>query len=266
MMNGSTLRHGSGQATILLIEDDVSSAVPLTIGLQDQGFRALRAMAGRQGLEYARAAQPDLVLLDAMLPQMDSFAVCHTLRQESVVPIIMLSARHHETDRVKGLEIGVDDYVVRPFSFPELVARMRTLLHRRGLDFHQTSPPSDRIVVDNIVLDRATHQVWRDGRLVELSPREYNLLCVLMENTGRAIPHQDLFDQVWGEGWFGDRHTLHVYICWLRRKLEDDASAPRYIQTVRGYGYRFMDPTATLADAAYLSKLPTVPNQISTSS
>ena len=250
MLNRPTLRHGSVQATILLIEDDVSSAVPLTIGLQDRGFRALHATDGQQGLEYARAAQPDLILLDAMLPQTDSFAMCRTLRQESVVPIVMLNAGGHGTDRVKGLEIGADDYLVKPFSFQELVARMQALLCQRRLNFRQTSPPSDRIVVGDIVLDRATRQVWRVGRPVELSPREYDLLCVLMENAGKAVSRQGLLDQVWGEGWVGDSHTLNVHICWLRRKLEDDPSAPRYIQTVRGYGHRFVDPAASLADAA----------------
>jgi DNA-binding response OmpR family regulator len=249
-MNRLTTRRGSMQATILLIEDNVSSAVPLTIGLQDQGFRAFHATDGRQGLEYVRAARPDLILLDAMLPQMDSFAVCRTLRRESVVPIILLSACGHETNRVKSLEVGADDYVVKPFSFQELVARMRALLGSRGLDFRQTFPLSDRIVVGDIVLDRVTRQVWRDGRLVEMSPREYDLLCVLMENAGKAVSRQDLLDQVWGEGWIGDRHTLNVHICWLRAKLEDDPSAPRYIRTVRGYGHRLMDPAASLADAA----------------
>lgn len=249
-MDRWTPRRGPAQVTILLIENDVSSAVPLTIGLQDHGFRALHATDGQQGLEYARAAQPDLVLLDAMLPQMDGFAVCRTLRQESVVPIIMLSVGGHETDRVKGLGISADDYLVKPFSFQELVARMRTLLGRRELDRRQTSPPSNRIVVGDIVLDRATRQVRRAGRLVKMSPREYDLLCVLMENTGKAIPRQDLFDQAWGEGWIGDTHTLDVHICWLRGKLEDDPSAPRYIQTVRGYGYRLVDTAEWLADAA----------------
>jgi DNA-binding response OmpR family regulator len=257
MLNGSMLRHGSMQATILLIEDDVSSAVALTIALQDQGFRALHATDGHQGVEYARAAQPDLILLDVMLPQMDSFAVCRILRQESGVPVVMLGACGHETNRVKSLETVADDYVVEPFSpstrsgqsFQELVARMRALLGRHGLDCRSPSPPSDRIAVGDIVLDRATRQVWRADRLVELSPREYDLLCVLMENAGKAVSRQGLLDQVWGEGWIGDSHTLDVHICWLRRKLEDDASAPRYIQTVRGYGHRFMDPAESLADA-----------------
>jgi len=127
---------------------------------------------------------------------------------------------------------------------------MRALLGRHGLDYRPPSPPSDRIVVGDIVVDRAARQVWRADRLVKLSPREYDLLCVLMENAGKAVSRQGLLDQVWGEDWIGDSHTLNVHICWLRRKLGDDSSAPRYIQTVRGYGHRLMDPAVSLADAA----------------
>lgn len=251
-----TASGGTAQATILLVEDDVSSAVPLTSGLRDHGFRALHATNGQQGLEYARAVQPDLILLDAMLPRRGGFAVCHTLRQESVVPIIMLSGPSEESDRVRGLEMGADDYIVEPYSFRELVARVRALLRRRELDRWQVSPPSDRIVVGDVVLDRTSRQVWRAGRLVEMSQREHDLLRVLMENAGEAISRQDLLDRVWGKGWIGDPHTLNVYICWLRRKLEDDPSAPRYIQTVlRSYGYRFVDPATSLAYAAQPAKL-----------
>jgi DNA-binding response OmpR family regulator len=205
-------------STILLIEDDVSTAVPLTVGLQDQGFKALHATDGQQGLEYARAVQPNLVLLNAMLPQMDGFAVCCTLRRDSAVPIIMLAAHGGERDRVRGLEIGADDYVVEPYSFRELLARMRALLRRRELDRDQPSPPRDRIVAGDIVLDRAALQVWRDGHLVELRQREFDLLCVLMEYAGQAVPRHELLDHVWGEDWIGDPRTLDVHICWLRGK------------------------------------------------
>jgi len=228
-------------ATILLVEGDVGAAVRLTRGLQDQGFRALHATDGRQGLEYARAAQPDLVLLDAMLPRMDGLTLCRTLRQESVVPIIMLSANGHAGDRIKGLEMGADDVVARPFSREELVARVRALLRRRELDRRQMSPPKDRIGMGDIVLDRAAHQVWKDGRPIDMPQREYEMLRVLMENAGQAVSKRELLDQVWGEGWIGYPRTLNVHIYRLRQKLEDDPSAPRYIQTVRSYGYRFVD-------------------------
>jgi len=220
----------------------------LTIGFRDQVSPALHTTHGQQSLEYACGAQPDLILLDAVLSQMDTFAVCGVLRQEPIVLIIMPNACGNETSHVKDMEIGANDYLVEPFGLRELIARMRAVLRCRGLDFRQISPPSDRIVVGDIVLDRASRQVWRAGRLVKMSPREYDLLCVLMENAGTPVSRQELLDQVWGEGWIGDRHTLNVHICWLRRKLEDDLSAPHYIQTVCRYGYRFVDPV--LADAA----------------
>lgn len=235
-------------STILLVENDMSTALPLIIDLQDEGFRALHARDGRQGLEYARAAQPDLVLLSATLPRMDGFAVCRTLRRESVVPIIMLSANGHAGDCVRGLEIGADDFIAKPFSSQELVARVRALLRRRELDRRQVCPPNDRIEVGDIVLDRAAHQVWRAGQLIEMPQREYDVLRVLMENAGQAVPRQELLDQVWGEGWIGYSRTLNVHIYRLRQKLEDDPSAPRYIQTVRRYGYRFVDPAVSPVD------------------
>ncbi len=231
--------------TILLVENDLGTAVLLITELRDQGFRPLHATDGHQGLRYVRAAQPDLVLLDALLPRVDGFAVCSTLRQESVVPIIMLSPNGHATDRVRGLELGADDYMVKPFSFPELVARIRALLRRRELDRRLLSPPSGRIVVGDIVLDRAAHQVRKAGRLIQMPGREYGLLRVLMEHAGRAVPHRELLDQVWGEGWVGYSRTLNVHIYRLRQKLEDDPSIPNYIRSVRGYGYRFIDPTAS---------------------
>ncbi|HHH41987.1 MAG TPA: response regulator transcription factor [Chloroflexi bacterium] len=239
----------SDPTTILLIEDDRSIAEPLIFGLQAEGYRVLHAPDGRQGLEMARRERPDLILLDVMLPGLNGFTLCHTLRQESTVPILMLTARGQEMDRVMGLELGADDYIVKPFSFRELLARVRAILRRRELDRGEVSPPADRIVVGEIVLDRTARQVWRSGRPVELRQREFDLLCVLMEETGRAMPRQELLDRVWGENWIGDPRTLDVHIRWLREKLEDDPSAPRYIQTLRGYGYRFVDPDASPADS-----------------
>ncbi len=235
--------------TILLVEDDQSIAEPLIFGLEDEGFQVLHAADGHQSLELARAESPDLVLLDVMLPGMDGFTVCRMLRRESAVPIIMLTARGQELDRVMGLEIGADDYVVKPFSFRELLARVRATLRRRELDLGQASPPSERIAVGDMVLDRTARQVWRAGRLIELRQREFDLLCALMENLGKAVPRHELLDRVWGENWIGDPRTLDVHIRWLREKVEDDPSAPRYIQTVRGYGYRFVDPDAGPVDA-----------------
>ena len=247
-------------STILLVDNDVGAAARLIVGLQDQGFRVLHATDGRQGLQYARAARPDLVLLAADpstsrrgelvepsgqgLPRLDGLAVCRTLRQESVVPIIMIGAGDRERERVRGLELGADDYVVKPFSFQELIARVRALLRRRELDRRQLCPPRGRIAAGDIVLDRAARQVWRAGRRLDLRRREFELLCALMENAGHALPRHDLLDQVWGENWVGDPRTVDVHIRWLRKKVEDEPSAPRYIKTVHGYGYRFVAPAA----------------------
>lgn len=237
--------------TLLLIEDDESIAEPLLFGLRDAGFQVLHAADGYRGLELARTKQPDLVLLDVLLPGMDGFAVCRTLRRESTIPIIMLTARGQEMDRVMGLEIGADDYIVKPFSFRELLARVRALLRRRELDRDREAVlPNERLQVGDIVLDRNTHQVWQAGRLIELRQREFDLIRILMENVNKAIPRQELLDRVWGEDWIGDPRTLDVHIRWLREKIEDDPSAPRYIETVRGYGYRLVDPKARPAHPA----------------
>src|SRR5581483_7658148 len=186
---------------------------------------------GLQGLALARGARPDVVLLDVMLPSMDGFQLCRTLRQESAVPIIMLTARGQELDRVMGLELGADDYVVKPFSFRELMARVRAALRRRALDRGEQSTAAEQMMVGDVTLDRAARLVWRGRELVELTPREFSLLA-------------ELLDRVWGASWVGDPRTLDVHVRWLREKLEADPSAPRYLQTVRGYGYRFVDPAA----------------------
>ncbi len=238
MTHQRTLQYRSGHATVLLVEDEVSTALPLIIGLQDQGFRALHATEGRQGLEYVRVAQPDLVLLDAMLPRMDGFSVCRTLRQKSAVPILLLITR--KAEQVHALEAGADGCLVKPFQLRELLARVRATLRRRALNGSYGALPGDRIALGDIVLDRATRQVWRAGCPIKLRRREFELLGVLMENAGHALSRHALLDRVWGEDWVGDPRTLDVHICWLRSKLGDDPSAPRYIQTVHGYGYRFV--------------------------
>ncbi len=234
---------------ILLVEDDENIAEPLIFGLKNEGFEVLHATDGQEGLRLARAQLPDAVLLDVMLPGADGFAVCRTLRAESNVPILMLTARGQELDRVMGLELGADDYIVKPFSFRELLARLHAILRRRQLDRGEASPPADRLTIGQVVLDRTARQVTRNGRRVELTQREFDLLAVLMEHCGQALQRQELLDWVWGEEWIGDTRTLDVHVRWLREKLEDDASAPRYIQTLRGYGYRFVDPYAPVLDS-----------------
>jgi len=230
--------------TLLLIEDDEVIAEPLIFGLQDAGFRVLHSTDGKEGITLARSASPDLILLDVMLPGMDGFSVCRVLRRESTIPILMLTARGQEMDRVMGLELGADDYIVKPFSFRELLARVRATLRRRDLD-RGTKDQHTRLTVRYLVLDQTARQVWHKGQLLELTQREFDLLQVLMSHIGKAISRQDLLDRVWGENWIGDVRTLDVHIRWLREKVEDDPSTPHYIETVRGYGYRFTDPNLT---------------------
>jgi len=238
-------RHGS---TVLLVEDDNGIAEPLIFGLRDEGFEVHHASTGRGGLQLARTTHPDVVLLDVMLPDVDGFTVCRTLRKESSVPILMLTARGQELEKVMGLEVGADDYVVKPFSFRELVSRVRAILRRRALDRGE-APPADRLAAGPIVLERTARRVWRDGRAVDLRPREFDLLRVLLEHAGEALSREDLLTRVWGAEWVGDPRTLDVHIHWLREKL-DDPSQPTLIETVRGHGYRLAArPRASSDDA-----------------
>ncbi len=233
----------SGEASrsaslLLVVEDDDAIARPLQFGLQQEGFRVVRAANGREALEQAQKVKPHLVLLDVMLPEMDGYEVCRRLRRETNVPIIMLTARGQELERVFGLEIGADDYVVKPFSFRELVARIRIHLRRSG-NLKDGEMQSRAIAIGDIRIDPDARQVWRKGQPVELSRREFDLLLALMERSGQALSRQELLDLVWGESWVGTPRTLDVHIRWLREKLEDDPSQPRYLETVYGYGYRF---------------------------
>lgn len=235
--------------TILLVEDDDNIAEPLIFGLENEGFKVVHAKEGRQALQLARTVSPSAILLDVMLPGMDGFQVCRTLRKESGVPILMLTARAQELDRVMGLELGADDYIAKPFSFRELLARVRAVLRRRELDRGERNSHADRLSSGEIVLDCTARRVWRSSQVVELTTREFDLLRVLMERRGEAIQRQDLLDKVWGEEWIGDTRTLDVHIRWLREKLEDDPSTPRHLQTVRGFGYRFVDPDVPSTDS-----------------
>mgnify|MGYP001308343195 CR=1 FL=1 len=237
---------GESGVTVLVIEDDEGIADPLIFGLRDEGFEVHHASSGRAGLQLARATHPDVVLLDVMLPDVDGFTVCRTLRKESSVPILMLTARGQELERVMGLEVGADDYVVKPFSFRELVSRVRVILRRRALDRGE-APPADRLSAGPIVLERTARRVWRSGRPVDLRPREFDLLRVLVEHAGQALTREELLTQVWGADWVGDPRTLDVHIHWLREKLDDPAE-PTLIETVRGHGYRLVDRSPPAAD------------------
>ncbi len=227
--------------TLLLIDDDELITSPVTRVLNEAGYQTLVAHDGRTGLELARDGQPDLVILDVMMPEMDGWAVCRELRARSSVPILMLTALGEEVDRVLGLELGADDYLTKPFSMRELAARIRALLRRVALDrAHRAA--SDRLVIGEVTLDLTTRRVHRAEQELSLRFKEFELLSLLMSRPGEVVTRATLFDEVWGTDWLGDTRTLDVHIRWLREKIEADPGDPRYIQTVRGVGYRFATP------------------------
>jgi DNA-binding response OmpR family regulator len=221
---------------ILLVDDEPLITESLEYSLKQEGFEVVVAYDGYQALELTRQEEPDLVVLDIMLPGMDGWETCRRLRQQSTVPIIMLTARGQEIDRVLGLEMGADDYLAKPFSFRELLARIRAIFRRMAFE---EPLKSKQLQIGHVRLDEAAHKVYREDEELTLTQKEYDLLVTLMSNAGNVVNRADLLDQVWGVEWLGDTRTLDVHIHWLREKVEEDPSQPRYIQTVRGVGYRF---------------------------
>lgn len=224
---------------LLLIDDDPMITEPLVRQLGLAGYELLVAHDGRSGLELAQAKQPDLVVLDVMMPEMDGWEVCRKLRQYSVVPILMLTALGDEVDRILGLELGADDYLTKPFSVRELKARIKALLRRVELDQQATSARNE-LVVGDIRVELDSRQVFKNGELLQLRYKEFELLSLLLSRAGDVVTRAELFDKIWGTDWLGDTRTLDVHIRWLREKIEADPSRPRYIQTVRGVGYRLV--------------------------
>lgn len=223
---------------LLLVEDDQRIADPLIFGLESEGYAVIHAANGHVGLDLLRQHQPALILLDVMLPGIDGFQFLRQMRKESQVPVIMVTARDQEMDRVMGLESGADDYIVKPFSFRELLARVRANLRRVQVVRTAQEQPK-RIEIGEIDLDAEAHLARREGRPLELTEKEFALLEALMTHAGRVVQRHQLLDLVWGEEWVGGPRTLDVHIRWLREKIEQDPSAPQLILTVRGYGYRF---------------------------
>ncbi len=224
---------------ILLVEDEESITVPLSEALGREGFETSVAGSAAAALDLAKQVRPDLVLLDVMLPDGSGFDVARELRRDSQVPIIMLTARGEEADRVAGLELGADDYVIKPFSARELVARVRAVLRR-------TAEAGERrvagaIAIGEVRLDADRRSTTFQGNKLELSRKEFDLLRLLMENAGSVVTRERLIDEVWDTNWFGSTKTLDVHVSGLRKKLGDDSSAPRYIHTVRGVGFRFAE-------------------------
>jgi two-component system response regulator RegX3 len=231
-----------GRRTILMVEDEESITVPLAEALAREGFDTEVAGTVAQALELAGTVAPDLVLLDVMLPDGSGYDVCRELRSQSRVPIIMLTARGEETDRVVGLELGADDYIVKPFSAREVAARIRAVLRRAG----ETGPPVRAapapLKVGGLRLDPSKRSATLDGAELDLTRKEFELLELLMREAGSVITRERLIDEVWDVNWFGSTKTLDVHVSGLRRKLGDDPSSPRYLHTVRGVGFRFSGP------------------------
>jgi two-component system response regulator RegX3 len=222
---------------ILLIEDEDSISDPLASALLKEGFDVRTAETAAAGLESFRARPPDLVLLDVMLPDGDGKDVLRAIRSSSRVPVVMLTARGEEMDRVLGLELGADDYVTKPFSAAELVARLRAVLRRS--EPSAAAATAAALEVGDVSMNLETHRVTRGGEEVELTVKEFELLRVLLEHGGKVVRRQALVGEVWDPSWFGSTKTVDVHVSALRRKLGDDPSDPRYVHTVRGVGFRF---------------------------
>jgi two-component system response regulator RegX3 len=221
---------------VLVIENEESISEPLAEALEREGFAAEVAATAGQGMEKFRTWAPELVLLDVMLPDGDGREVLRDIRAVSRVPVVMLTARGEESDKIVGLELGADDYVTKPFSAKELVARMRAVLRRTA-----ASPPSQAtsFEVGGVTINLDTRAVTLDGQALDLTLKEFELLRMLMEQAGRVVSRGDLIDEVWDTNWFGPTKTLDVHVSSLRKKLGDDTAAPRYIHTARGVGFRF---------------------------
>ncbi len=230
---------------ILVVDDEKPIVEILQYNLEKEGFEVLTAFDGEEALRLAASGFPDLIVLDIMLPLKDGFTVCRELRAKSDVPIIMLTAKELEMDKVLGLELGADDYVTKPFSAREITARIKAILRRSGLKSRSGREDRDKIVVGKIVVDQDEMQVYHQGELVDLTLREYNLLVFLIKKPGFVFSRDQLMSQVWGYDYLGDERTVDVTIRRLREKLEVDPAKPDYIYTKRGVGYFFRRREAT---------------------
>ncbi len=224
---------------ILVVDDEERMVRFIRINLEHDGFTVVEAYNGKQALQRLRDQTPDLILLDVMMPDLNGFEVLEMIREISNVPVIMLTAKGEEDDRVRGLELGADDYITKPFSQRELVSRIRAVLRRVegvGGSMHGLIEVDDRLKID---FDR--REVWLEGKIVKLRPTEYRLLYHLVQNAGWVITHDQLLAKVWGYEYRDEPHYVRLYINYLRQKLEKDPANPKYILTERGVGYRFVD-------------------------
>jgi len=230
---------------ILVIEDDRTLLDVLGYNLRNEGYEVYVAGDGVTAVEMARKENPDLVILDIMLPELDGFEVCRILRKDMTIPILMLTAKVEETDKIVGLEIGANDYMTKPFSFRELMARIKALLRRSNISraddmtaIERTSPTAN---AGNLKIDFNRYQVFIDDKPLNISHREFDLLAFLMRNRGQVFTRDQLLEKVWGYDYAGDTRTVDVHVRWLRKKIEDDPANPRWLVTVRGVGYKFLE-------------------------
>ena len=229
---------------ILVVEDEFSISEPFSRLLAREGFDPVVAPTVSEALDEFTRQRPDLILLDLGLPDGDGRDVAREVRRESEVPIIMLTARGTETDRIVGLEIGADDYVVKPFSSAEVIARIRAVLRRAPAEAEEAPDDREAIEVRGLRIDPASRKASLDGEELDLSRKEFDLLAEIAYASGDVVSRDELMSRVWDENWFGSTKTLDVHVGWLRKKLGDDASDPCWIETVRGVGFRLADPDA----------------------
>ncbi|HSN94374.1 MAG TPA: response regulator transcription factor [Anaerolineaceae bacterium] len=233
------MEKSSHKYRILVVDDERGLVRIIRLNLEQDGFEVFEANNGAQAMDRLRAVIPDLVLLDVMMPDLDGFTVLRMIREVGNTPVIMLTAKGEEGDKVKGLELGADDYVTKPFSPKELASRIRAVL-RRG-NFAGDSEEGLVEVDDRLKIDFGRHQVFIDGQEVKLRPTEYRLLNHLVKNAGWVLTHDQILQKVWGYEYDNEPHYVRLYINYLRNKLEKDPSNPQYILTERGIGYRFVD-------------------------
>lgn len=232
--------------TILIVEDELSLQETLAYNLKKEGYTVEIVGDGRSALESARQLKPDLIVLDIMLPEMDGLEVARILRKEMSAAILMLTARDDEIDRVVGLEVGADDYLTKPFSMRELMARVKSQLRRArllreemGMDRTSSMPTHEALTFDNLIINLTRREVLLNGTPVQIKPKEYELLLFLAEHRRQMLSREFILERVWGWDFIGDSRTVDVHVRWLRQKIEADSSNPTRIVTVRGGGYRF---------------------------
>jgi DNA-binding response OmpR family regulator len=229
----------SPRRRILVVDDEPRMIHVIRMNLEHDGFEVYDAPSGSKALEELRDQMPNLVLLDIMMPDLDGFETLRLIREISTVPVIMLTAKGEEDDRVRGLELGADDYITKPFSPRELVSRVRAVLRRTEMPSTATHEVIE--IDEHLRLDFDRREVWVEDELVKLRPTEYRLLYHLVQNAGWVVPHEQLLAKVWGYEYRDETHYLRLYINYLRKKIEEDPASPKYILTERGVGYRFVD-------------------------